>query len=169
MGTPYLGEIKIISWNFAPEGWAFCNGRVLAYKSKPGAVLDIGVRHTVVMAELPLRFRIFEGRTPIYTGQGFVLGREVARLLHTLTFLNWPLTHVPNCNVTAGAANLGVVTSNYWADGGKSIYSTAGPNTAALLPQATNPVGGSQPHENMSPYLVSEFHHRLAGVFPSQN
>jgi microcystin-dependent protein len=168
MGTPYLGEIKIISWNFAPQGWAFCNGQFLPINQNQALFSILG---TVYGGNGQTTFALpdLRGRTPIYTGQGFVLGEKGGETAHTLTLPELAAhTHIPNCNGTAGGANLGVVTSNYWADGGKSIYSTAAPNTS-LLAQATTPVGGSQPHENTSPYLVLNFIIALVGIFPSQN
>jgi len=168
MGTPYLGEVKMISWNFAPQGWAFCNGQFLPINQNQALFSILGTtyggdgRTTFALPDL-------RGRTPIHMGQGFVLGERGGEYAHTLNISELAAhTHVPNCNGTVGGANLGVVTSNYWADGGKSIYSTAAPNTL-LLPQATNPVGGSQAHENTCPYLAIYFIIALQGIFPSQN
>jgi len=168
MGTPFLGEVKIISWNFAPQGWAFCNGQFLPINQNQALFSILGTTYggngqtTFALPDL-------RGRTPLHVGQGFTLGQAAGETAHTLTISELTAhTHIPNCNGAAGGANLGNVTNNYWADGGKSLYSTAQPNTA-LLPAATTPIGGSQPHENMSPYLVLYFIIALVGVFPSRN
>ena len=168
MGTPYLGEVKIISWNFPPKGWAFCNGQLLPINQNQALFSILGTtyggdgRTTFGLPNL-------QGRTPIYTGQGFTLGETGGETAHTVTQAEMAAhTHVPVGNGTAGAANLGSVSNNFWADGGKSLYSSAAPNTS-MLPQATNPVGGSQAHENRSPYLVLNFIIALQGIFPSRN
>ncbi|HEY5446001.1 MAG TPA: tail fiber protein, partial [Pyrinomonadaceae bacterium] len=84
MGTPYLGEIKIISWNFAPQGWAFCNGQFLPINQNQALFSILGTTYggngqtTFALPDL-------RGRTPIYTGQGFVLGEKGGETAHTLT------------------------------------------------------------------------------------
>jgi microcystin-dependent protein len=168
MGTPYIGEIKIISWNFAPQGWAFCNGQLLPINQNQALFSILG---TVYGGDGRVNFALpdLRGRTPIYTGQGLTLGERGGEQAHTLTQSEMAAhTHLPNCLSTGGGANQGAVTNNYWADGGKSIFASGSPNTT-MLPAAVTPVGGSQPHQNMSPYLVLNFIIALVGVFPSRN
>jgi microcystin-dependent protein len=168
MGTPFLGEVKIISWNFAPQGWAFCNGQFLPINQNQALFSILGTTYggngqtTFALPDL-------RGRTPIYTGQGFALGEKAGENAHTLTQSEMAAhTHFPQGNGNASSGTLGTPLNNFWADGGKSLYSTGGPNTA-MLPTAVSNVGGSQPHENTSPYLVLNFIIALVGVFPSRN
>jgi microcystin-dependent protein len=168
MSEPFIAEIKMISWNFAPQGWAFCNGQLLPINQNQALFSLLG---TVYGGDGRVNFALpdLRGRTPIYTGSGFTLGERGGETAHTLTLSELPAhTHFPNGNSTTGSANQGGPGGNYWADGGKSVFSTANPNTT-MLPGAILPVGGSQPHENMSPYLVLNFIIALIGIFPSRN
>ncbi|HEY6804030.1 MAG TPA: tail fiber protein [Pyrinomonadaceae bacterium] len=168
MAEPFIGEIKIISWNFAPQGWAFCNGQLLPINQNQALFSILG---TTYGGDGRVNFALpdLRGRTPIYTGQGFTLGQRGGETAHTLILSEMPAhTHFGSCNGTANSANQGGPGGNYWADGGKSIYSNASPNTT-MLAGAVAPIGGSQAHENMSPYLVLNFIIALVGIFPSRN
>jgi len=166
MGTPYLGEVKIISWNFAPKGWAFCNGQFLPINQNQALFSILGTTYggngqtTFALPDL-------RGRTPIYTGQGFTLGQAGGETAHTLSMPEMAgHTHVPN---GGGAATTGVITNNFWGDAGKSVYSTAVPGNTPMLAGTLTNIGGSQAHQNMSPYLVLNFVIALQGIFPSRN
>ncbi len=166
MGTPYLAEVKIISWNFAPKGWAFCNGQFLPINQNQALFSILGTTYggngqtTFALPDL-------RDRSPVHTGSGIQLGERAGAAAHTLTLSEMPAhTHVPAASSVA--ATSGTVVNNFWADGGKSLYSSAAPNNV-MIPTSTSNVGGSQPHNNMAPYLVLNFIIALQGIFPSQN
>jgi microcystin-dependent protein len=164
MPTPFLGEIKIISWNFPPKGWAFCNGQSLPINQNQALFSLFGTtyggdgRTTFALPNL-------QSRTPIHVGGGFTLGQTGGEQAHTLS-----ITELPAHNhAIQGGTPLNQTTPApfLWTDWGKAIYA-ASPNNS-MLPASIGPVGGSQAHDNMSPYLVLNFIVALQGIFPSQN
>jgi microcystin-dependent protein len=166
MSTPFLGEIKIISWNFPPKGWAFCNGQFLPINQNQALFSLFGTTYggngqtTFALPDL-------RGRTPLHFGNGFTLGERGGETAHTLIMSEMPAhNHIPNGN-NAGATQ-GFPASNFWSNGGDNVYSPQPPN-AAMSPTCITAIGGGQPHQNMSPYLVLNFIVALQGIFPSQN
>jgi microcystin-dependent protein len=164
MATPFLGEIKIISWNFPPKGWAFCNGQVLPINQNQALFALLGTmyggdgRTTFALPNL-------QGRIPVHIGNGFTQGEAGGETAHTINISEMPAhSHVP---AFGGAANSKTPAASMWTDWGKAIYA-ANPNAAMLATLLSN-VGGSQPHENLSPYLVLNFIIALQGIFPTQN
>lgn len=169
MSQPYLGEIKIISWNFPPKGWAFCNGAQLPINQNQALFSLLGTMYggngqtTFALPDL-------RGRTPNHIGQGFTQGQVGGETAHTLSMSEMTAhTHFPMG--TSTAANVGPPSGQFWASGGQQVYFKQPPVTApsTMAPQAISSVGGSQPHENMSPYLVLNFIIALQGIFPSRN
>jgi len=164
MATPFISEIKIISFNFAPQGWAFCNGQLLPINQNQALFSLLG---TTYGGNGQTNFALpnLQGKVPVHNGMGIILGQTGGETAHTLIQSEMPThNHIPAAS--SAAANVGTVTGNYWADGGKGIYSAQSPN-ASMIPNISN-VGGSQPHNNMSPYLVLNFIIALQGIFPSQ-
>jgi microcystin-dependent protein len=114
-----------------------------------------------------------QGKAPNHVGSGFILGQTGGEMAHTVTTSEMPQhIHTLTSNLAVGGANTnatqGVPTGNFWANSGKATWSTGNPN-AAMHPGAVTNVGGSQPHNNMMPYLVLNFCIALQGIFPSQN
>jgi len=163
MSEPFLGEIKIISWNFPPKGWAFCNGQLLPINQNQALFSILG---TTYGGDGRVNFALpnLQGRSPVHVGNGISLGELGGQTAHTLNISELPThNHVPNAN--SGAATVGTIAGNFWSSTGK--YTPASNN--AMNPACILPIGGSQPHENMSPYLVLNFIIALQGIFPSQN
>ena len=165
MGTPYLGEVKIISWNFAPKGWAFCNGQLLPINQNQALFSLLG---TTYGGDGRVNFALpdLRGRVPVHMGGGSIEGQSVGEETHTLIISEMP-DHNHLASASSAAPDQGLPTGNEWA-ALASGYSTASPNTT-LAPSAITNVGGSQPHNNMQPYLVLNFVIALQGIFPSQN
>lgn len=169
MGTPFLSEVKIVSFNFAPKGWALCNGQLLPINQNQALFSLLG---TTYGGNGQTNFALpdLRGRVPLHFGQGIVLGQAAGEVAHTLTLQELP-THTHNMNGTSSAAtaNTSPGTSTMLANGsGDSIYGKAA-NFVALDPRACSNVGGSQPHNNMMPYLTLNFVIALQGIFPSRN
>ena len=164
MSEPFLGEIKIISWNFPPKGWTFCNGQLLPINQNQALFSILGTtfggdgRQTFGLPNL-------QGRSPFHVGNGIALGELGGETAHTLNISEIPAhTHVPvGVSDTASAVD---PTFNTWA-AGRADYSPTG--GSAMNPASIGAMGGSQPHENMSPYLVLYFIIALQGIFPSPN
>jgi microcystin-dependent protein len=165
MSEPFLAEIKIISWNFPPKGWTFCNGQLLPINQNQALFSILG---TTFGGDGRVNFGLpnLQGRSPVHVGNGIVLGEQGGETSHTLNISELPAhNHVPVGNPGLPTANQ--PTGNLWAANQNNLYSnTAG---AVMNAQCILPTGGSQPHENMSPYLVLNFIIALQGIFPSQN
>jgi microcystin-dependent protein len=166
MPQPYLGEIKIIAFNFAPKGWALCDGQFLPIAQNQALFSLLGTTYggngqtTYALPDL-------RARTPIHFGDGFTLGERGGETAHTLNLSELPThTHFANGN-NAGATDTDP-KGHFWSNGGDNIY-TPGPPNNLMKPGTIANVGGSQPHENMSPFLVLNFIICLSGIFPSQN
>lgn len=165
MGTPYLAEIKIVSFNFAPKGWAFCNGQLLPISQNQALFSLLGTFYGGDGVET-FRLPNLQASMPIHVGSGFVQGQVGGEVNHTLL-----LQEIPSHNHTAqgspAAASSGSASGNSWAISAQEPYA-ASPNTT-MAPAAAASAGGSQPHPNMPPYLVLNFVIAIAGIFPTQN
>lgn len=163
MAQPFLGEVKIISWNFAPRGWAFCNGQFLPINQNQALFSILGTTYGG-NGQTTFALPNLQGRVPVYVGQGITLGQAGGEQAHTLTQAEMPThTHVPAAN--SGAASVGLPAGNFWSATGSYA---AQPN-GTMNPAGTTATGGSQAHDNMSPYLVLNFIIALQGIFPSRN
>jgi microcystin-dependent protein len=166
MSEPFLGEIKIISWNFPPKGWAFCNGQLLPINQNQALFSILG---TTYGGDGRVNFGLpnLQGRMPVHTGDGIVLGERGGETAHTLNISELPAhTHTPVGSSTLPPTAPGAA-GNLWSANNAKPFA-ASPNVA-MNPACILPTGGSQPHENMSPYLVLNFIVALQGIFPSQN
>lgn len=165
MSTPFLGEIKIVSFAFAPKGWALCNGQLLPINQNQALFSLLGTmyggdgRTTFALPNL-------QGRVPFHFGNGFTLGQSGGEQAHTLSIPELPAhTHSP-VGSSAGPSAASPA-GNVWASQAGGGY--AGSSDTAMNPGSITNTGGSQPHDNMSPYLVLNFCIALQGIFPSQN
>jgi len=165
MSEPFLSEIRIVSFNFAPKGWALCNGQLLLISQNPALFSLLGTTYGG-NGQTTFALPNLQGRIPIHTGSGFTLGQTGGETTHTLSISEMPAhTHGIHAS-SAGADQLGP-TGNLWANGNVPAYS--GTANATMAPASIGNAGGSQVHENMSPYLVLNFVIALQGIFPSQN
>jgi microcystin-dependent protein len=165
MGTPYVGEIRMFAGNFAPAGWALCQGQILAISENDVLFALIGTTYggdgqtTFALPDL-------QSRVPVHVGPGFVQGQTAGVESVTLTTSQIPAhSHVPLCN--SGAGTNASPQNDVWAALDSNIYSDVAPSVI-MAPSALGSTGGSQPHDNMVPFLVINFIISLFGVFPSQ-
>lgn len=163
MAEPFLGEIRLMSFNFAPKGWALCNGQSMPINQNQGLFSLLG---TTYGGDGRTTFNLpnLQGRVPVHEGSGFTLGELGGEEAHTITQQEFP-THnhflsVVNSNASVGPAG------NYFA-AANALYQPAPPNTN-LAPNSITSTGGSQPHQNMQPFLAVTFAIALQGIFPSR-
>jgi microcystin-dependent protein len=175
MAEPFIGQITLFAGNFAPRGWAFCQGQLLAIAQNTALFSILGTTYggngqtTFALPDL-------RGRTPVGPGQGpglsnYSLGQSAGVESVTLSMNEMPQhTHALNANTadaTQRAPGVDRVLARE-ATAQTAIYSTAAPNTA-MSPQAIGAVGSSQPHTNLQPYLAVNYIIALEGIFPSRN
>jgi microcystin-dependent protein len=168
MGTPYLGEIRAVSFNFAPKGWALCNGQLLPINQNQALFALLGNTYggngttTFALPDL-------QARVPLHASAAHVLGQAAGEAQHTLTAAEMPAhTHAPAARAQAGdnPSPAGRAWGQQPAD---KTYAPASSALVAMSPQAVAPAGGGQPHENRPPFLVLNFVIALQGIFPSRN
>jgi len=166
MPTPYLGEIKLLACNFAPQGWALCNGQLLPINQNQALFALLG---TTYGGNGSTNFALpdLRGRVPIHFGSGFNLGQKAGEEAHTIN-ISELAAHTHQVRASANNPDVGPPTNAFFASNtGFTPY--GGTADTAMSPTCVTNVGGSQPHENKSPYLVLNFCIALQGIFPSQN
>ena len=181
MSDPFIGEIKLVSFNFPPKGWALCNGQTLPINQNQALYSLLG---TVYGGDGVTTFKLpdLRGRVPLHFGQGIPLGAIAGEEQHTLTIAEMAQHfHVLQANnTTAATANantpatgnaLGqsVGVPSEGANFSVNIYNSTLTNNAVAAPQMVGNAGGGQQHENRQPYLVLNACIALQGIFPSRN
>jgi microcystin-dependent protein len=164
MSTPFLSEIKIMSFGFAPKGWALCNGQLLPINQNQALFSLLG---TTYGGDGRVNFGLpnLQGRVPTHMGSGMTLGQLGGEQNHTLSISEIP-THTHVANATTNNTGLTEIAANNILGPGK-VYAAAS-NLTSLLPSTLGVVGGSQAHLNMQPFLTLSFCIALQGIFPSQ-
>ena len=164
MAEPFLSEIRIFSFNFAPKGWALCNGQLLPINQNQALFSLLG---TTYGGDGRVNFGLpnLQGRVPIHMGAGHTLGEKGGEQGHTLSIAELP-THTHVLQGTTNNADQAPPTNNLLATV-SNVYTTA-QNLTSLDPSSVANVGGSQAHLNMQPFLVLNFCIALQGIFPSQ-
>jgi microcystin-dependent protein len=170
MGTPFLSEIRIFSFNFAPKNWAMCNGQLLPINQNQPLFALLG---TTYGGDGRVNFGLpnLQGRLAMSMGNGHTLGERGGEEAHTIIQSEMP-AHVHPAQADAKNGNNTVFSpsNNYLANTGSlAAYSSGSTNMVAMYPQMVSSVGGSQPHENRQPFLALNFCIALQGIFPSQN
>lgn len=172
MAQPYIGEIRLFAGNFAPVGWAFCDGSILPISQNEALFNLIGTTYggdgqsTFALPDM-------RGRVPVHQGQGpglslHVIGELAGSEQVTLIPSQLPShNHVLNATTTAASSASGVTGSLTGTAATTNFYGST-PGGGALAPQALANTGGSQPHNNMAPFLGLSFIIALFGIFPSQ-
>ena len=174
MSNPFIGEIRMFGGTFAPAGWSFCSGQLMPISQNDALFTLIGTtfggdgQETFGIPDLQGRIPVHQGTNP-GTGTSYQIGEKAGTESVTLTTNQIPIH------------NHGLVVSSAVAQGTNPQGSLLGQSTQAKLyidglspnqslnTQDVAPSGGSQPHDNMQPYLTINFIISLFGIFPSQN
>jgi len=168
MSNPYIGEIRIFAGNFAPSGWMFCDGSILAI-SQYSALFNLigtiyGGNGTSTFALPDLR-----GRAPVHFGAVYPIGQVGGSETVALALSQMPShNHVPLAAIGNAGTPVDSPANNFWSGWTGGQYANPVP-TVSLNSSAIGPAGGSQPHDNMVPFLTIYFIISLFGIYPSPN
>jgi microcystin-dependent protein len=168
MAEPFLSEIRIMSFSFAPKGWALCNGQLLPINQNQALFSLLG---TTFGGDGRVNFALpnLQGQTPIHVGSGHTLGERGGEQAHTLSISELP-THVHTAAATSAVATTNTPTNaTVLAQSTSSQLYSAPATFVSMAPNSLSNAGGSQAHLNMQPFLVLTFCIALQGIFPSQN
>jgi microcystin-dependent protein len=171
MSEPFIGEIRMFGGNFAPAGWAFCDGQLLPIAENEALFQLIGTTYggdgqeTFALPDL-------RGRLPIHMGQGPGLstrdiGEQGGTELETLTLNQIPVHTHPTLLSSAAGSESTPAGNVLAASPNVRLYRPGAP-TVLLHPATVTPTGGNQPHDNVMPFLCVNFIISLFGVFPSE-
>lgn len=168
MAEPFLSEIRIMSFEFAPKGWALCNGQLLPINQNQALFSLLG---TSFGGDGRVNFGLpdLRGRTPIHVGSGHTLGERGGEPSHTLSISELP-THTHLVNGSSNAADAAVPGGNLLGVVDNTTFGNAyagASNLVAMSSQSVGNIGGSQAHLNMQPFLTLSFCIALQGIFPS--
>ena len=171
MAQPYVGEIRLFAGNFAPAGWMFCDGQLLPIAENEVLFQLVGTTYggdgisTFALPDLRGRVPIHFGTSTL--GSTFTLAQNGGTEIVTLTVQQIPL-HSHPLLASADPANSPNPAANVLGETVSTTPYFAGPPAVALAPQSVMPTGGSQPHNNVQPFLCINYIISLFGIFPSQ-
>ena len=167
MSEPFIAEIRIMSFNFPPRGWALCNGQLLQISQNQALFALLGTTYGG-NGQTTFALPNLQGRTPVHPGGFISLGQQAGEENHTLLG-----TEMPAHNHTAFGANVAgdgpAPTGGLLAAEPSQLYALPIANLVALAPGTIGQTGNSQPHNNMMPYLTLNFCIALVGIFPSRS
>jgi microcystin-dependent protein len=171
MSNPFVGEIRLFAGNFAPEGWAFCNGAILAITENEALFALIGTTYGG-NGESNFQLPDLQGRVPVHQGQlsggsSYFIGEQGGSETVTLAVSQLPAHKHP---VAGNGSGMPLPSGNLLgsASTGNLLYTPAPPDSA-FAGGATVPVGGGLPHENHMPTVCVNYIISLFGIFPTQN
>lgn len=167
MAEPFLAEIRLTSFNFAPRGWALCNGQLLPINQNQALFSLLG---TTYGGDGRVTFALpnLQGRMPIHAGNGYTQGQVGGEVNHTLIVTEIPQhTHTVQASTQPGTTPVPTGAVLAAPAHGGNLYSS-GTVSAALVSSTVGVTGGSQPHTNMQPSLVLNYIIALQGIFPSR-
>jgi len=169
MAEPFLSEIRIMSFGFAPKGWALCNGQLMPINQNQALFSLLG---TTYGGDGSVNFGLpdLQGRVPIHRGSGHTLGERGGEQAHTLSISEIP-THLHTAKASPQSDNTNVAipdATRFLASPLSQTYANPA-GLGAMQPGTLASAGGSQAHLNMQPFQVLNFSIALQGIFPSQN
>jgi microcystin-dependent protein len=179
MTSPFLAEIRIFPFNFPPKGWAFCDGQLLPISQNTALFSLLG---TTYGGDGKATFALpnFQGNVPVHAGQGpglsqYFLGETTGSETVTLLTSEMP-AHTHNLVATTDPATTSdptnaILAEGKWDDGKGNtgqVLSYLGATNTQMNNQALGVAGGSQPHNNLMPYLTLNFCIALQGIFPAR-
>jgi microcystin-dependent protein len=168
MAEPFLSEIRIMSFQFPPKGWALCNGQLMPINQNQALFSLLG---TTFGGDGRVNFALpdLRGRTPIHVGSGHTLGERGGEQSHTLSIAETP-EHAHQVNASTSATGGSATANGNFLGGANNVYRPPGGGSLTTLQPATvTSAGGSQAHLNMQPFLTLSFCIALQGIFPSPN
>jgi microcystin-dependent protein len=166
MAEPFTSEIRMMSFNYAPRGWALCNGQLLPINQNQALFSLLG---TTFGGNGQTNFALpdLRGQTPIHVGSGFTWGQKGGEQAHTLSIAELP-THTHALSGTNTDGTQAIPVGNLLARSATQLYAPPATLAAMNAASVTN-TGGSQAHQNMQPFLTISFCIALTGIFPSPN
>jgi microcystin-dependent protein len=166
MAEPFLAEIRMMSFPFAPRGWAVCNGQLLPINQNQALFSLLG---TTFGGDGRVNFALpnLQTRVPLHMGNGHTLGERGGEAAHTLSQAEMP-QHSHGLIASTAVADDAIPTNHTLGQVPNELYADAS-HLVPMNPAAIAPIGGSQAHTNEQPYLVINFCIALQGIFPSQN
>jgi microcystin-dependent protein len=162
---PFLGEIKIVGFDFAPQGWAFCDGQALQINQNSALYSLLGNTYGgdgITTFALPN----LQGCLPLEAGNGFTLGNKGGEAAHALTTNEIP-AHTHSVSASNADPNASAPTGNVWAKSSAAYQTGAG--NASLNQAAVGNAGSGQAHPNLQPYLVLNFVIATVGIYPTRS
>jgi microcystin-dependent protein len=165
MAEPFLSEIRLFSFVFAPKGWALCNGQLLPINQNQALFSLLG---TTYGGDGRVNFALpdLRGRVPIHEGDGHTLGERAGEEAHTVNIQELP-THTHQLQATSATDAPTIIPTGNVLAPALNGYATSGAPVQLKAGSVGN-TGGSQAHNNMMPYLTLSFCIALQGIFPSQ-
>ncbi|MEP6510459.1 MAG: tail fiber protein [Dokdonella sp.] len=168
MAEPFLSEIRLMSFGFAPQGWALCNGQILPINQNQALFSLLG---TTYGGDGRVNFALpnLQGRVPMHFGNSHTLGERGGEQTHTLSVSEMPMhLHAAQASPKSDSSNVSIPAGNFLASPLSQTYTP--PAAVGLMdPTTISNAGGSQAHVNMQPYLTLSFCIALQGIFPSPN
>src|SRR3954466_12257328 len=168
MAEPFLSEIRMMSFAFAPKGWTLCDGQLLPINQNQALFSLLG---TTFGGDGRVNFGLpdLRSRTPIHVGSGHTLGERGGEQAHTLSIAEIPThTHVASgVNLAASTSDPTTALLSQPSQALGLVYLSPPTSLGAMNPQSIGNVGGSQAHLNMQPFLTLSFCIALQGIFPS--
>ena len=172
MTSPYIGEIRMFGGNFAPLGWALCQGQLMAISENDALFNLIGTTYGGD-GQQTFALPTLQSRLPVHVGSGYVLGQTGGEESVTLTTSQIALHNHLVQTSSAGSSNnpAGNILANEGGTGSSqvSLYSSTANSPQTISPNTVAAAGGSQPHDNMVPFVVINFIIALQGIYPTQS
>jgi microcystin-dependent protein len=167
MSECFLGELRMMSFNFPPKGWSLCNGAFLPINQNQALFSLLGTMYGG-NGQTTFALPNLQGRVPLHQGSGFTVGQAGGEPAHTLT-MSEMTQHIHGANASSTDGNAPIPAGNLLARASPANPYIAQTNLNALAAGTLGNAGGSQPHNNMQPYSTISFCIALQGIFPSRN